>query len=233
MFTAVYLCYSLASQPWLAPFTRSQLQLQLNKTSNRDTRALCLSLTPSSENDLFYGRKVENQEAENAPDDSLHPRPVSYQFSICISSIHHCGGSIHLTSSFPPTHPPGPHILTKKATLRVLLLLSLPRVCFSRKMLLFMSRKPAAVCEPKVVVSGLGWDHVRLKNIELFVFFPLWPWNSGRKHTHTHIHIHTFLNLHACVNTHTRIVGSEVCWWPTHNWLADQFKFSSTFYYGT
>lgn len=39
MFTAVYLCCSPASQCW-------RLQLQLNKTSNRDTRLYCISFSP-------------------------------------------------------------------------------------------------------------------------------------------------------------------------------------------
>lgn len=39
MFTAVYLCCSPASQRW-------RLQLQLNKTSNRDTRTCCICLSP-------------------------------------------------------------------------------------------------------------------------------------------------------------------------------------------
>lgn len=34
-----------------------------------------------------------------------------------------------------------------------------------------MSWRPVAVSELKVVVSGLGRDHFKLKNMELFAFF--------------------------------------------------------------
>ena len=169
MFTAVYLCCSPASRLWLAPFTRPQLQLQLNKTSNRDTRPFCLSFSPPSyEDDLSHsrGRRAEKQDAlfcslfPYFSTDShlfISPNPTAWKIWF------------HLTSIYPPTRTSYP---LREATLRVLLLLPrCLRLCFCRKTVLFMSRRPVAVCELKVVVSGLGPDHIRLKNIELFAFF--------------------------------------------------------------
>lgn len=73
------------------------------------------------------------------------------------------------------THPGGPHILARKppsesvysSSSSLALLLSL----FQRKLRLFMSRRPVAVCELKVVVWALGLDHIWMKNIKPFVFF--------------------------------------------------------------
>lgn len=50
MFTAEYLCCSLASQLRLTLFTQPQRELRLNKTSNRDST---LHLNPSSEIHVF------------------------------------------------------------------------------------------------------------------------------------------------------------------------------------
>ncbi len=139
MFTAVYLCYSPASQLWLAPFTRPQLQLQLNKTSNRDTRPFCLSFSPRPLKMISHtamGEKRKNKILKNALCDFLLPNPTSHLFFIFlylhlfIFPIQHCGGSVHLTSTYPPTRTSYPF---KEATLRVLLLLSLPLSLFLQK----------------------------------------------------------------------------------------------------
>lgn len=180
MFTAVYLCYSPASQLWLAPFTRPQLQLQLNKTSNRDTRPFCLSFSARPLSQTGTGEKKKSKILTMLSVTIFFPilLPIYSRFSsistylhLCIFPVQHCGGLVHLTSIYPPTRISYP---CKETTLRVLLLLSLSLcLCFCRKTVLFMSWRPVAVCELKVVVSGLGPDHIRLKNIELFAFFPL------------------------------------------------------------
>lgn len=175
MFTAVYLCYSPASQLWLAPFTRPQLQLQLNKTSNRDTKPFCPSFSPPPLKIILHrtmGEKKKNNMLKMLSLTSFFPvlLPISSQFLFPIStSLSFQSDTVEDTLIYPPTRTSYP---CKEATLRVFLLLSL-RFChyFCRKTVLFMSWRPVAVCELKVVVWGLGLDHIWLKNIELFAFF--------------------------------------------------------------
>lgn len=102
MFTAVYLCYSPASQLWLAPFTRPQLQLQLNKTSNRDARPFCLSSHPSPINDRSssHGRK-EGKRCFLLPVLLLVHSQFSLFLHLFIFPVQHCGGSVRLTSIYP------------------------------------------------------------------------------------------------------------------------------------
>ena len=101
MFTAVYLCCSPASQLWLAPFTRPQLQLQLNKTSNRDTSPFCLRFSPSSsENDLSHrhGRRKKKNKMLIPIHSPFFSLPTCLH--LLIFPIQHCGGS----NNHPPTH---------------------------------------------------------------------------------------------------------------------------------
>lgn len=139
MFTAVYLCYSPTSQFWLAPFTRPQLQLQLNKTSNRDTRPfLSLLLTLSFEKWSLTRRKTRSSLWLSSSQIVL---PIYSQFlslstysHLFIYPIQHCGGSVH-PFIYPPTRN---SYSCEEATLRVLLLLSLPLSLFLQKNCAFL-----------------------------------------------------------------------------------------------
>lgn len=177
MFTAVYLCYSPASQLWLAPFTRPQLQLQLNKTSNRDTRPLCLSFSPCPLKMISHtamGEKRKNKMLKMLSVTFFFPilLPI-YSLALFTPLSNPTLWRIRSSNIPLPTHPPGPHVLSRKPPSEYFSSSLCLCLCFCRKTVLFMSWRPAAVCELKVVVSGLGLDHIRLKNIELFAFFPL------------------------------------------------------------
>lgn len=100
MFTAVYLCYSPASQLWLAPFTRPQLQLELNKTSNRDTRPFCLSFSPRHLKMISrtaMGEKEKNKMLSVTLFFPFPPPIHSYFFSF----FPHIYTSLYLSSSTP------------------------------------------------------------------------------------------------------------------------------------
>lgn len=140
MFTAVYLCYSPASQLWLAPFTRPQLQLELNKTSNRDTRPFCLSFSPRHLKMISRTAMGEKEKNKMLSVTLFFPFPPPIHSGFFLSfhiftplfifPVQHRGGSAHRTSIYPPTRTSYP---CKEATLGVFLLLSLPLSLFLQK----------------------------------------------------------------------------------------------------
>lgn len=168
MFTVVYLCYSPASQLWLAPFTRPQLQLQLNKTSNRDIRPLYLTFSPCSLKMISH-TAIGDKKKRCWKMFSLTPNSSSLVLNFLLfNNIFMSLSSIHSTNIHLPTHhglilvrqPPSGHFSPFSASVSV----SVEKLCLLCHGGLLQS-------ELKVVVSGLGRDHIRLKNIKLFAFF--------------------------------------------------------------
>lgn len=168
MFTAVSLCCSPASSFW-----RATIQLQLNKTSNRDAtncRYLCPIPTDfhatCKDTDALWIHQRCFPLATVVRFTPFPPRsPKLGRIRFADISLHTRQDLISLQGS----HPQSVCVYSSSSSSSLALLLSR----FQRRLRRFIWRRPAAV---KVVVWASGLDHIWLKNIKpfgsfLFAFF--------------------------------------------------------------
>jgi len=173
MFTAVYLCYSPARPLWLAPFTPPPLQLQLNKTSNREAGPFCLPFSPRPLKRFLTEPKERRREVKNKMP-TMHfltfffpvQLPIHSQFLPIYTSLSFRSDTAVDPFIYPPTETssveshPGSTSPPLSSSVSV-----------SAEKRFLCHGGPLQPVSSRLWFQGLGRDHIQLKNIELFAFF--------------------------------------------------------------